>query len=295
MNTKAESQAWADFWREDQARGGCLSNASAELEASVALWHGFAASLPAKAKVLDLGTGDGAVLKQLGSRRRDLRMVGVDSAPLLPPAKGKMRLQANVAMEALPFQPAAFDAVVSQFGYEYGDTTRAAPEVRRVLSSGGRFLFLVHHRDGPVVSHNRRRAEALGWILDGGLLDRARSLASTRQTLPLPTPPSFAEAVREADSTFGQSSVAAEITRAIWQALAPGPSPRDSLDALGELERKAKSELLRLKALDAAARDDTEARQLVEELRGAGLEADDPGTLNNRSGQPYAWTLAGRG
>jgi hypothetical protein len=297
VNGEHKSQAWADFWREGQSGGGCLAAAGGELAASQsALWQDFAISLPKKARVLDLGTGDGTVLRQMGSRRSDLRLTGVDSAPFLPPAKGKMRLKPNVAMEELPFAAASFDGVVSQFGYEYGDTGRAAAEVRRVLTSGGRFLFLVHHSHGPVVAHNQRRAAALRWAaIDSGLLNKARTVASARRTLPLPTPASFAEAGGEAARRFGQSSVAGEIAQAVMQSLGPGLGPADSLTALAEIERRAKGELLRLEALAAAARDDAGASALAEELRAAGLDAEPPNTVVNRSGEPYAWTLAGRG
>lgn len=299
MSDGHKSLAWADFWREDQSArgGGCLATAGGELAASQsALWQDFADSLPKKARVLDLGTGDGIVLRHMASRRSDLRLTGVDSAPFLPPAKGRIRLQPNVAMEELPFAAASHDAVVSQFGYEYGDTSRAAAEVRRVLADGGRFLFLVHRADGPVVAHNQRRAAALRWAaMESGLLDKARTVATARRTLPLPTPASFAEAVGEAAGRFGRDSVAAEIAQAVMQSLGPGLGPQESLAALAEIERRAKGELMRLEALAVAARDDAGAAALAEELRAVDLDAQPPGTIANRSGEPYAWTLAGRG
>ncbi|HVL29673.1 MAG TPA: hypothetical protein VM326_03020, partial [Sphingomicrobium sp.] len=100
---------------------------------------------------------------------------------------------------------------------------------------------------------------------------------------------------REAASRFGQSSVAVEIAQAVAQCLGPSLAPRASLAALGEIERKARSERLRLEALAEAARDEAGAAALAAELRSAGLDADAPATLTNRSGEPYAWTLAGRG
>ena len=299
MSDRGKSEAWADFWRDDQGGhgGGCLAMAGGELAASQsALWRDFALSLPKKARVLDLGTGDGIVLQHMSSRRSDLRLTGVDSAPFLPPAKGKMRLQPNIKMEELPFAAASYDAVVSQFGYEYGDTIRAAAEVRRVLANSGRFLFLVHHSDGPIVAHNRRRAAALRWAaIDSGLLDKARTVAAARRTLPLPTPASFVEAVGEAAGRFGQGSVAGEIAQAVMQSLGPGISPQDSLASLAEIERRANAELLRLEALATAARDHAGAAALVEELRAPGLEAESAAAVANRSGEPYAWKLAGRG
>lgn len=295
MSDGGRRQAWADFWTEGHSgEVGCLAGAESELGSiQSALWRDFAVSLPRGARVLDLGTGNGVVLAQMAQARKDLRLTGVDSATSLPRPSGKLRLMAGVAMEDLPFADDSFEAVVSQFGYEYGDTAQSAREVARVIAPEGSFLFLGHRLDGPIVAHNRARAEALLWAIQGsGLFDRARALASARRTLPLPTPPSFRQAVADAAQRFSRGSVATEIAQAVLQSLAL--PPHDSLAAIREIERKAKAELLRLNALLAAARDEKGAVALAEELRAAGLQSDKPVSVVNRSGQPFAWKLAGR-
>ena len=294
MTGAGKRQAWASFWREDQGRnGGCLAGAAGELgHIQKTMWEGFAAMLPKGGRVLDLGTGDGIVLKQLAGARRDLRLTGVDSAPALPRPSGKLRLMADVAMEQLPFPDSRFEAVVSQFGYEYGDTAAVAREAARVLVPGGRYAFLVHHREGPVVAHNAGRADALRWaVVDSGILDRARALAKARTALALPTPPAFRDAIGDAARLFPGQPVAAEIAQAALQALSL--QPHHSLAMLDEIGSKGAGELVRLEALAGAARDESGAQVLVEQLREAGLQADPAKPVLNRAGRPFAWRLEG--
>jgi len=291
-------QAWADFWINEQRPDsrGCLAEAGDGLAGiQERAWQEFAVSLPRGASVLDLGTGDGAVLKRLRAKRPDLRLTGVDSASRLSPPPTGIRLKAGVAIESLPYPDAGFDAVTSQFGYEYGRTAEAAAEVARVLKPAGRFLFIVHHRAGPVVAHNQARAAALRWAASGsGLLAKARSLSLARRTMPLATPASFREAVAEAARQFPGQPVAIEVAQATLQSLDPRLGPDASLAYLAELERKAAAELTRLDALAAAARDEAGVLGLVSELREAGLDALNPEPLVLSQGVPLAWRLAGR-
>jgi hypothetical protein len=58
--------AWADFWSaEGEQTATCLPQALSAIDATQdRLWTSFAAALPKRARVLDLGTGSGAVLKR---------------------------------------------------------------------------------------------------------------------------------------------------------------------------------------------------------------------------------------
>lgn len=297
MSEAEKRKAWAAFWRDGEASGssGCFAGSADKLGAARAeIWLQFARSLPRRAHVLDLGTGDGVVLKQVRKGRPDLRLIGVDSAPDLPSQGAGLTLKAGVAMEALPFRDECFDAITSQFGYEYGSTAEAAREVARVLKAKGRFLFVIHHAPGPVVAHNLARAEAIRWAaIESGYLERARSLATARRTAMLPTPPIFGEALSQATQRFPRQDVAAVITRGIVQAVDPRSPPEESLTALGWLEQKARFELTRIEALAAAARDEAGMGRLAGELGDAGLDIDKREVLPDRYGQPFAWLVAG--
>jgi SAM-dependent methyltransferase len=298
MSRPESRQAWADFWSGSNARPStCLPTALAKIDASqTATWRTFALALPNRAHVLDLGTGDGVVLRKMQQARGDLRLTGVDSAPSLPPAPRGLTLRPAVAMEALPFGPARFDAVSSQFGYEYSDTSVSAGEVVRVLRPGGRLLFVVHRRDGPIVAHNLPRRDALRWALsESGYLAKATALVGARRVAPLPTPPTFRDAPEEAARLFPGQSAAGEFLQALYQTLelSRGAPAAETLDALAELESKARYEIARIDTLDRAACNSERLDRIIQELRSAGLAVEPQGVLTEQSGRPFAWVVAG--
>lgn len=292
----SDREAWASFWKAGGV-GGCLPCAVGSIEAAQrATWEAFARPLPRGSRILDLGTGNGAVLVRMARVRPDLKLTGVDASPQLPPSPKGVSLQADVRIEQLPFPARSFDAVTAQFGYEYGDTALASLEVARVLKPGGVFRFMIHRRDGPVLAHNLSRRAALAWALaPGGWLEKARALAAARAVARIPTPPAFAEAVREARHRFPHQSVAAEIATAIVQALELDQrSPEASAAALRALETGARHEIARIDSLDRAACDAGRLAEIAGELESAGLQIDPPAELAGRqSGHAFAWLLSG--
>jgi SAM-dependent methyltransferase len=293
-------KAWADFWAQKSGERGpaCLPNALQEIDAAQReTWHAFARDLAPGVRLLDLATGDGAVLKKIREARTDLVLTGVDSAPTLPPAPPGMTLRAGVSMEALPFEDGAFDAVVSQFGYEYGDTAAIAPEAARLLAPGGRLGLLIHRRDGPIVAHNLPRRDALRWALaPGGYLAKARGLVAARRIAAIPTPPAFRTAPEEAQRLFPGQSVGHEFLTAILHTLemGRGKPPEESLEVFATLESKASNEIARIETLERAACDADRIALISDELRAAGLDMRPPAEVAERStGRAFAWFLAG--
>lgn len=96
-------------------------------------------------ELLDVGTGTGAVLRGLASRRtRPQRVVGLDQSKAMlarvPPLGMGWTLVEGDAT-ALPFDDGSFDVVVATYLLHVLDETareRAVKEARRVLRGGGR-------------------------------------------------------------------------------------------------------------------------------------------------------------
>lgn len=299
MNTDSRS-AWADFWKGGGAgpESGCLPAGLRSIDtAQNRVWQDVARSLKRKARVLDLATGDGAVLGKIAKIRGDLELVGVDSSPVLPPGPKPARLMAGVSMEALPFPDESFDLVASQFGFEYGDSSAIAAEVHRVLLSGGAFAFIVHHSGGAIVAHNKGRSEALRWAaVESELLEKAAAIAEARKLMDLRTPPFFHQAPTEARRRFPGQSVGEEFATAVLQTLEMGRRrpPRKTLEVLSALRRKADNEIARIDALRAAARDERQISKLISILGSAGLVAEVPVTLREQEGGgAFAWLIRG--
>lgn len=101
------------------------------------------AQLVAPATILEIGCGKGAMLNFLSRQGHDVRGIDIDSEALDFCRGEHPELRVTRASgDAIPFEDAAFDVVVSFDLFEHiKDTDRHLAEVRRVLKPGGRYLL----------------------------------------------------------------------------------------------------------------------------------------------------------
>lgn len=97
------------------------------------------------AKILEIGCGNGAMLRLLAARGIDARGVDASSSGIEQCAAAGLRAQClDVSVDGLPFADDEFDMVLSLETFEHlMNPYYALQEVRRVLSSGERFLCSV--------------------------------------------------------------------------------------------------------------------------------------------------------
>jgi SAM-dependent methyltransferase len=150
-------EAWSAFWRDPASGQQCVRGAPDITLVMQRHWSQFAASLPPDARVLDLGCGAGAASGAVVAARPDLHLTGIDFATVPSSRNARITLLSDTPMEQLGFADASFDAVVSQFGYEYGRTHKTARQLARVLAPEAKFSFIVHHAGSTVVATNRAR------------------------------------------------------------------------------------------------------------------------------------------
>ena len=232
MATKPSDDPWGDFWAlnarggSSGEGGGCLPQRWAAIEnAQKSAWYGFVDAVPKDAHVLDLATGDGRVMRWMLGKRPDLSLQGIDLAPQLPPAPPGTASQGGIAMEKLPFDDDAFHAVVSQFGFEYGDVTKVTAEIARVLADGGLVGLMVHRGDGPILEHNRKRRNELLWVLKEKGIARKVKAALKDGPAAIDHAAKLAGKVAEQGAKkFGQQSPAWEIPEAIRRSCLMGRS-----------------------------------------------------------------------
>jgi SAM-dependent methyltransferase len=160
-------QHWEAYYR-----GGTLASCptgpgSGYTEELHDVWVEFFSGLPAGARILDIGTGNGAVpliAKMCATAAgRHFEIHGTDLARIDPVRDVRdgaslfadIQFHAQVATEELPFEASSFDAVSGQYALEYSHVERAFGEIHRVLAPGGRAQFVLHHADS-VVAHNAR-------------------------------------------------------------------------------------------------------------------------------------------
>ena len=150
-------------------------------------WKDVFLGLSGNAKVLDLATGNGILIKfamQWLSGHAGCTFTGVDLANVQPAwltsVPEARRLSVNflpgINMELLPFPDASFDAVVSQFGVEYSDVAASLKEARRVLKPRGTIALLVHEKNSLIVNTAKSELGQLDWLIDSALIEHGKRL-----------------------------------------------------------------------------------------------------------------------
>lgn len=183
-------QAWGRLWGTGVVDTFGHSGAAAGTSPPSPLaahWRQALARLSANARVLDLGTGNGALPYLLLQSCKDLSVV-CDAVDVVEPhprwlmqwpqaERDRVRLHGGVSCERLPFPGAHFDLVVSQFGIEYADLDLALPEALRVLKADGTLRFAVHHVDARPAVLAREEIAHASWLLDSGWLTASGKMA----------------------------------------------------------------------------------------------------------------------
>ncbi len=293
--TKDKAEAWKDFWAQQskgQGGGGCLPARWAAIEdAQKTAWRRFADGLPARPRLLDLATGDARVLRWMQEMLDEPVLIGVDLAPALPPAPPGCEVRAGVAMEDLPFENGSFDAITSQFGFEYGDTPKIAAEIDRVASATASVGLMVHRGDGPILEHNIARQTQIGWVLDERALLERVIAASNEGTEGLQRAIDIAaETVRDGAAHWGQGSAAWEIPEAVRRTLLLGrQGPREKmLDTLELIRNQALNEVGRIASLAQACEAADRREALLEGFAGTTLEESTTLPVEEPSGRVFA-------
>lgn len=279
ITTRLRSQtAWSTFWQQP-GQSRCIAGA---LDIAALLdehWRTMSASLPAGARVLDLGCGAGAIGRAMLSVRRDLCITGVDYAKIPLTLLPQLELLADAAMESLPFADGCFAAAASQFGFEYGDTEKTAGELARVLVPGAPFSFIVHHAESAIVAADRARLAALGAFLS----ERMRSAFCAAD-------PVFADWAAHLQKAFPYDSVVAELVEAMTSRLSRGP--RERLAIWSAVEDAMAPEICLAQALLVACVTPDDLDRWTAPLRD-GCALTDVSILREPSGAPLAWRIEG--
>ena len=148
---------WSDYWAQ-----GYLTSFGQDIKSNYtgklkSCWLEFAEKLNCNDKVLDIGTGNGALIRLIQENSSvQFNVIGVDKAIVNEKVAGieSLNILSNVSAEVLPFETAEFDAIVTQFAIEYSELARSIPELFRVLKKGGLYQIVCHEMDSDIVKPN---------------------------------------------------------------------------------------------------------------------------------------------
>lgn len=261
------------------------------------VWTPFFSALPAGARVLDLGCGAGAVARSAVTAGCGLSVVGIDCATTISPIAG-VELVLGADIEAMPFSDGAFGAVVSQYGFEYADAARAAPEAARVLAKGGVLLLVVHAQEGPAVAAARVRLARLDRLMaDDGIFRHmrrfGRALEQGRDGAALERSAVEAGRAAAASSDLDDTTRYALSTLEAILARRARHAPGHVLEQTEALWRELCGHRDRLADMTAAALNRPQAGALAERFDGRGVNTAPPAPVMAANGDLLAWRISG--
>ncbi|MGJ8535981.1 MAG: methyltransferase domain-containing protein [Parasphingopyxis sp.] len=282
------AKAWSAYWAQMGEAGGCLPGAPPVVEAQLAqLWEEFAQGFAPGSKLLDLACGTGAVIRSLLRGNERLDLTGVDYAKLPKTRTKKARLVGETDIAALPFSDGSFDGLTSQFGLEYSDIARSAPEMARVAKPGAPLRLIVHHAESPIVAQNRGRYAALNAIAQSAILSMARSVVAQPGSSTAMLSQSFSLIARNHPDQGVVREIAAGVDNAIRIGGKKGAGELDRIDT------NLAQECGVLGALLTVALDEAGIKAFLASLAVA-FECAPPGPIRIRGlAEPIAWLVTG--
>lgn len=184
----AETQwFWDRYWQADRLAACLVDPATGNYEPAIRdAWEQFFTSLADGARLLDIGTGNGAVaviaFESAARTQRQFEIHGVDRADIDPArfthaTPAVIRFHARTPAESLPFPAAHFDAITGQYALEYTDIERSLRELSRVAKPGARLHFILHARGARPVNAAAAGLDDILYAMDTlRILDKARAL-----------------------------------------------------------------------------------------------------------------------
>ncbi len=169
-------RSWSRYWSSG-ALHSCADSFGGKFGPSTtAFWNRVFRLLGVNDRVLELGTGNGALVQFLHERYlqgNPLRVDAIDLAQIAPPwlerVPPAMRrwigFHSGVRIESLPFDARSFSYVVGQYAIEYAEWDTAWHEVLRVCRPICRIGMILHHHDSLPVRACRVEGEHCRWLL----------------------------------------------------------------------------------------------------------------------------------
>jgi SAM-dependent methyltransferase len=299
--------AWTQYWNAGYTESMPEDRAAGRLVELDSAWNEFFSAFPDRAKLLDLATGGGDVIRAAIAVGRNFDLTGVDLADLSAVSAGfqpgRVALIGNTDLSTLPFADGSFDGATSQFGIEYADIAAATREAIRVLAPGGRGRFLLHHADSAITQAGAERLKA-----HRAVFSHSRAFQRGRELFELHQLAAPRAAIVEAEAEFravvsalqqrlkNQSAFATahKIVNFLTE-LATAPTLRTASDALHRLdeeEGKIQASNLRRRAQIDAALDRNGMDKFVQLLTNAGAVVDAPRELKHANGRVLAWSCS---
>jgi ubiquinone/menaquinone biosynthesis C-methylase UbiE len=303
---------WEDYWKTGWVVSCPTGPMSGYTGALRSLWERFFATLGDGARLLDIGTGNGALplIALEVARRRDVNVEihGVDLARIDPVAQvpegarlfDGVTFHGGVAAEQMPFADGRFDAVCGQFALEYTQCPTALREVHRVLAPDSAACFVLHHASS-IVARNARESLQHAQELEerAGAFTDLRDYVAAERSDPSQAAVIHARMTRRMQHLhrLASQSTGSKLLAGVLPALARlfelrrTLSAEDFATAFADAHQAFKAAERRLADLVAAAVDETGLEAIEEQARAAGFVGIRHATVQEDATTLVGWVL----
>ncbi len=315
--------AWSRYW----ARGAlhsCPNAFPADYGAEIRmLWAEFFAAQPSGARILDIGTGNGAIAfiaRDTGTQRAcafeieaiDLaRIAPEDAAAAHGVSTQGVTFRGGVASDATGYPDAWFDAVSSQFALEYMPIEPTLHELARIVKPAGGALFVIHHAASRALLTTRHELGSFDFLQHRvpllvsarRYLRRLEAARTVEELQRLANDSETAAQAREIEGMVARvvdhartapeagfvGAIAAQVVTALRETRTAGPAA--GLERLRVLEEEMQAHRERLRAIGAAARGAQGIGKLARQLREAGFAPHPARELKVKGDDLIGWVL----
>ncbi|MEX0943896.1 MAG: class I SAM-dependent methyltransferase [Pseudomonadales bacterium] len=277
-----------------------------------AAWVEFFSAQSDGARILDIGTGNGAIAliakETAAALGRQYEIHGTDLADIDPyrdVPNGAQRFEgiefhAGIATENLPFEANYFDGICAQYALEYMKIGEALTEIQRVLAPGGQACFILHHTDSVIVQNARESLRQTDLVLKETRIYRllGRYLAAFHKSSPNTS--RHLEALMNAGETLKQAALSSNSTLILRETLeavqrlvnARARMPLTVLEQeVNRVEEELRAAVTRLKDLCQCALAETDLESIARDAREAGLQLVETNLQLHRGGNLVGWRL----
>lgn len=189
IHPESKTRAWNLYWSSGRV-AACSGDSDGNYYPEIKQrWMDFFSGLSTGDHLLDIATGNGAVialaLDYAESSDCSIKASGVDIAEISPAgfdqeadkSGSTVAFYSQTPAERLPFADASVDMATSQYALEYSDLQVSLEEAARVLKPGGCLMMISHTIDSAIMDQTRLDLEDGGFVLNQyKVLDAFRDL-----------------------------------------------------------------------------------------------------------------------
>ena len=309
----ATSDGWDDYWQ-GTLRARSAVEGGVRHPAVKQFWIESLSSLPvdpAAARVLDIGSGDGAMLEHLSAAGGFLpgNVTCVDrSRAAIAALRHRFPGVEGLVADAvdIPLAPESFDVVTSQFGVEYAGP-KAVQNSARLVAPGGVLILLLHITEGLMHRECRAALDAIQETEDSNFIALASDMfragfaaVEGKDRAPYDEAASRLDAaVRRVEAVLDLHGehVAGDTIATLYAGVAqihrelPQYEAQPVLEWLEVMEGELRSFRARMQSMLEAALEETDYASLRGHLEQAGFELDPRRRLDSADGAALGWLI----